>query len=51
MNKAEKPVRQATAGAPRKAPAKRVFVKPTLERHERLPEITGLQLLSIPSGF
>ena len=41
MTKTEKQVQQTKTRAPEAATAKRAFVKPVLERHERLPEITG----------
>ena len=41
MNNTAKPVQQAEIRSTKDAPARRAFVKPSLERHERLPEITG----------
>ena len=41
MNNTVKPIQQAETRSTMEAPAKRAFVRPSLERHERLPEITG----------
>lgn len=41
MTKSAKQVPQAQTRAPEEATAKRVFARPTLERQDRLPEITG----------
>ena len=41
MKQAVQPTQRAQSHSAHEAPAKRAFVKPMLERHERLPEITG----------
>ena len=41
MKQAVQPTQRAEARSSHEAPTKRAFVKPMLERHERLPEITG----------
>ena len=41
MKQAVQPAQRAEARSSPEAPAKRAFVRPVLERHERLPEVTG----------
>ena len=41
MTRTEEQVQQTKTRAPEAVTAKRALVRPVLERHERLPEITG----------